>query len=131
MDTNTDLSSATVARKPFPWLLGAYAAFALTLVVILGLAGWSAYVDFEESRISKLQSDVNKLRSHALRTIALIQDQLSGKSGGLQEMGDVEWLREHWRRFVPTDDSRLYGAVIDTEGRIIICLLYTSDAADE
>jgi signal transduction histidine kinase len=120
MDTNSELSPATLARKPFPWLLGAYAAFALTLVVILGLAGWSAYVDFEESRISKLQSDVNKLRSHALRTIALIQDQLSGKSGRLNEMGDVEWLREHWRRFVPTDPSRLYGAVIDTEGRIVI-----------
>jgi two-component system, NtrC family, sensor histidine kinase HydH len=120
MDPNSDLSSVGASRKPFPWLVGAYAAFAVQLVVVLSLAGWSAYVDFEESRISELQSNINKLRSHALRTVALIQDQLSGKPGGLDNLGDVDWLREHWQRSVPNDPSRLYAAVVDREGRVII-----------
>jgi signal transduction histidine kinase len=120
MDQNPDLSSAESVRKPFPWLVSAYAAFGLQLVFVLGLAGWGAYIDFEERRISQLQGDINKLRSHALRTVALIQDQLSGKPGGLDDLGDVEWLREHWTRSVPGDPSRLYAAVVDREGNVTI-----------
>jgi len=120
MEYDLELPTDSAARKPFPWLVGAYAAFGVQLVVVLGLAGWGAYIDFEERRISQLQSDVNKLRSHALRTVALIQDQISGKPGGLENLGDVEWLREHWSRSVPNDPSRLYAAVVGAEGRIVI-----------
>jgi signal transduction histidine kinase len=120
MNTSSELPPESTSRKPFPWLVGAYAAFALQLLVVLGLAGWGAYIDFEERRISQLQSDINRLRSHALRTIAQIQDKLSGKTGGLAELDDVEWLREHWNRSVPVDPSRLYAAVVDKEGRVVI-----------
>jgi len=120
MDPTSDIATVNSARKPFPWLVGAYAAFSLTLVVILSLAGWSAYVDFEGFRVSKLQSDVNKLRSHALRTIAQIQGQLKGEPDELHGLGDVEWLRKHWEVSIPGDKSRLYGAVLDDDGKIVI-----------
>jgi signal transduction histidine kinase len=120
MDSNSNLMPTDAERKPFPWLVSAYAAFGVQLLVVLGLAGWGAYIDFEERRISQLQSDINKLRSHALRTVALIQDQLSGKRDGLADMGNVDWLREHWTRSVPSDPSRLYAAVVDGEDRVII-----------
>jgi two-component system, NtrC family, sensor histidine kinase HydH len=104
----------------FPWMLGAYASFALTIVAVLVIAGWGVYIDFQESRKSLLQSEINRVRSHALRTTLRLQTSLGETPGGdLSVMKQMPWLRDHWETFTKRDPSRLYSAVIDKHGTII------------
>lgn len=111
-----------IAPRLYPWVLGTYASFIAAILAVLVIAGWGVYVDFEETRKGLLQAEINRLRSHAHRTVLRIQTSLSPASvdklrEGLTEM---EWLREHWQTFVPSDPSRLYAAILDDEGMIVM-----------
>lgn len=111
------------AVTTFPWLVAAYASLGLALVAVLCIAARGAYLDFEEKRLSLLQAELNRLRSHAVRTVLRIQDVL--RDGDVQEISsrsfaELQWLREHWDRFIPNDEARLYAAVVSPEGRILM-----------
>lgn len=104
----------------FPWMLAAYASFSLAIAAVLIIAGRAAYIDFEESRNSLLQAEINRVRSHALRTTVRIQNILSDIPGSdLNSLTKFEWLRDHWESFTVLDPSRLYSAVIDKQGVVI------------
>ncbi len=101
-------------------MLAAYASFSLAIAAVLVIAGRAAYMDFEESRKSLLQSEINRIRSHALRTTMRIQSNLNEVPGAdLNAVSKLDWLREHWEKFRALDPSRLYSAAIDKEGVII------------
>lgn len=111
------------AVTTFPWLVAAYASLGVALVAVLFIAARGAYLDFEEKRISLLQAELNRLRSHAVRTVLRIQDVL--REGEIQEvsprsLAELQWLREHWERFIPNDDARLYAAVVSPDGRVLM-----------
>jgi signal transduction histidine kinase len=110
----------TSARGAFPWTVAAYASFSLAIAAVLIIAGWAAYLDFEESRTSLLQAEINRVRSHAARTALRIQSSLTEvHSDDLHTLNKLGWLREHWERFSSLDPSRLYTAVIDNDGVIV------------
>jgi signal transduction histidine kinase len=63
---------------------------------------------------------LNRLRSHAVRTAGIIQDELHQQNKqSLAELHDDAFLRRHWERSVKTDRSRLYAAVVDAKGQIV------------
>ena len=101
-------------------MFAAYASFSLAIAAVLVIAGWAAYIDFEESRKSLLQAEINRVRSHAVRTTLRIQNSLAeARSDDLNSLGNLDWLRDHWETFRSLDPSRLYSAVIDKDGVII------------
>lgn len=114
--------SQTTAPRLYPWVFGTYASFVLAILAVLVIAGWGVYVDFEETRKGLLQAETNRLRSHALRTVLRIQNNLTASPTlSLREAIESEaWLREHWKTFIPTDASRLYAAVVDDQGKILL-----------
>ena len=107
----------------FPWLAAAYASLGLALVAVLWIAARGAYLDFEEARVSLLQAEINRLRSHAVRTVLRIQDLMVRETAAVDELeaaGELDWLREHWDRFIPQDESRLYAAIVDSQHTVVM-----------
>ena len=100
------------ARAKYPWMIAAYLSFGLALLVILSIAAWGASVDFEEARASLLRAEVNRLRSHAVRSVIRLQDLMSfeekneGKVIGLDSPEVNRFLNEQWQRHIPEDPSR-------------------------
>lgn len=102
-------------------MLGAYASFTLAILTVLVIAAWGVYVDFEESRKSLLQSEVQRIRSHGVRTVMRIQGTLppDNPEATLANLKNERWLREHWEKFTMLDPARTYSAVADSQGNIL------------
>jgi signal transduction histidine kinase len=104
-----------------PWMLAAYTSLGLALLAVLGIAGWGATVDFEETRLSLLQEKVNGLRTHAVRSALRVHELASrdGKSIDIALPEVKKWLHEQWDRSIKHDPSRLYAALVDDRGRVV------------
>ena len=114
-------TAADLSRTRFPWMVSAYLSFGLSLCVILGIAAWGASVDFEEARVSLLRSEINRIRSHGVRTVIRLQE-LMNTEGNREDFSDPAvqgFLSEQWVRSIPSDPSRLYAGIVDEHGRIV------------
>ena len=114
-------TAADLSRTKYPWMVSAYLSFGVALCVILGIAAWGASVDFEEARVSLLRSEINRLRSHGVRTVIRLQELLN-TAGAPEDLAnpDVQkFLHEQWSRNIPNDPSRLYAGIVDDQGRIV------------
>ncbi|QDU30439.1 Sensor protein ZraS [Anatilimnocola aggregata] len=101
-------------------MVAAYVGVGATLCFVLAVAIWGVYHDLNQVRTTLLISEMNRLRTHALRTAGIVQDELhQKKSESLSDLDDDTFLRKHWARSVLTDRSRLYAAVLDTDGRVM------------
>ena len=125
----TGSARASVAALPTdnPWVLSrwmaaAYVCIVLALVGIVAIIGWGIYHDFELVRTTLLQSEINRLRSHVVRSVGLIQSQLRSVEGSndiLVALGDpklTEHFRETWSRSIFQNEAREYSAVVDLRG---------------
>lgn len=107
-------------QRVFRWMAAAYLGVGATLCFVLGVAIWGVYHDLSQVRSTFLISEMNRLRTHASRTAGIIQDELHQQNKvSLAELGDDSFLRKHWARSVVPDRSRLYAAVVSTNGRIL------------
>ncbi|MBA4016535.1 MAG: hypothetical protein C0483_05050 [Pirellula sp.] len=116
-----NLTATELSRTKYPWMVSAYLSFGLALCVILGIAAWGASVDFEEARVSLLRAEINRIRSHGVRTVIRLQELLN-KENAPENLAHPEvrkFLYEQWSRNIPSDPSRLYAAVVDEHGRIV------------
>jgi signal transduction histidine kinase len=112
-----DKSNELIAR----WNIAAYFCVSAALVLVLAITGWGAYIDFSEVRLTLLQGELNRVRSHAVRTVSRIQDRLGVPGTTLvSAIGENNWLREYWGTALPTDESRPYAAIVDRSGKILI-----------
>src|SRR5262245_29323863 len=69
----------------------------LTLILAIATAIWGVNYNLEQVRLTLLQSHMQRLRSHALRTIGTIQKELRvNPSGGLEQLRSNEAIRRHW-----------------------------------
>jgi signal transduction histidine kinase len=107
------------------WIVAAYVSIGAAIVLVLGIAAWGVFHDLELVRTTLLQSETNRLRTHGLRTIALIQDELVHASApsdlsALRGSKLIEKLRQHWATAIFKDDSRDYTAIVDKLGVIAI-----------
>lgn len=106
----------------FSWVNGVYVALALAIFAVIVITAWGVHVDFEETRKGLFQAEINRLRSHAVRTVVRLQEKLAEDlaDGSLASLKPAEWLRTHWDKFLSTDKSRVYAAVVDSNGTIVL-----------
>ncbi|HEX3869858.1 MAG TPA: ATP-binding protein [Pirellulales bacterium] len=111
-----------VARSVARWIIAAYACIAIALGSVLGISVWGVFHDLNEIRMTRLHAELNRLRSHAARTVSMIQDSLNqqGQGATLDTLHQSDWVRVHWVRTVSSDPARLYAAVVDPSGRIVM-----------
>ena len=74
--TSNDKSLLATDKESIWYVVGAYASFVAAILLVLGIAAWGVFLDFEDSRKNLLQTEINRLRSHALRTVLRLQDEL-------------------------------------------------------
>jgi signal transduction histidine kinase len=102
------------------WMVAAYLGVGATLCFVLAVAIWGVYHDLNQVRTTLLISEMNRLRTHAMRTAGLVQDELHQRNEeSLSNLEEDSFLRKHWSRSVTPDRSRLYAAIVDTNGRIV------------
>lgn len=103
------------------WTIALYLCIGLTLLIVMGMAFWGINHDLNQVRQTFIGSEMERLRSHAERTVNRIQNEIRDKPGSLENrIPAIDFLRPHWEYTDQTDDSRLYAAVVDPAGRILL-----------
>lgn len=111
-----------VGHGLMPWTFAAYLCIGLTLLLVVGVSLWGVYHDLHLVNSTLMQGEMGRLRSHAVRTVSLLQDELRKRPqpATLQSLRDAQFLRPHWQRAFGWDDSRLFAAVVDTTNTVVI-----------
>lgn len=89
------------------------------------MAVWGVTHDLNLVRTTFIQSEMNRLRTHAVRTVLLIQERFptDGQVRDLQWVADTDYaerLRQHWERSVYGDESRHYAAIVNLQGNVVL-----------
>lgn len=113
-----EMEKESAASSWTRWASAVCIATALVLVVVLG--GWGAYCDRRELEQSVLRSEIKRVRSHAERTAAQLEQQVAdlGTADHFREISQEPWLRYHWKRSIPPPD-RVYSAIVDQQGLLL------------
>jgi two-component system, NtrC family, sensor histidine kinase HydH len=108
-------------KKTRYWLILYIGLFATVSIFVILLAWLGIRHDFQQLKQTLLNSESGRLRSHAIRTVARIQDELhNSTTSDLIIMRENADLRNNWERFLKNDESRVYAAIVDTQDRIIV-----------
>lgn len=108
-------------RRARAWTWASIAAFASFSIVGLLLALWGINHDLKQIRLTLLQSEVGRIRSHAIRTVANIQDELhKNSSQDLEILKQSDYPRRNWTRTFQNDPSRPFAAVVDLHNVIVL-----------
>jgi signal transduction histidine kinase len=93
---------------------------ALALVVMLGV--WGAYRDVGAARETALRKEIATIRSHAVRTVGRIERGLEQQSAppDLATVREDRWIRQFWQRVVSSEGRRLYGAIVNSQGNVVM-----------
>jgi signal transduction histidine kinase len=104
------------------WTLALYLCIAVTMSAVMGMAIWGVIHDLEQVRITFIKSEIERLRSHAERTVMRLQGVLPREfPNGLDDkFRDESFVRDHWDTWIKTDESRLYAAIVDGSGRVFM-----------
>lgn len=113
-------NSNEIGPSLFRWTGAIYVCIAFTLLVVFGAAGWGIYHDVDQINDTFVSSEMERLRSHAARTVQRIQDDLRTNYANLDEFRDKGFLRQHWASSVRKDDSRLYSAMVLPSGKVFM-----------
>jgi len=92
-------------------------ALAMLLVVLIGIVGLVR--DLASIRQAIMSSEINQARSHAERTAGRLEKEL-GDGASLDSFKDMDWLFDHWKRTIVGKPDRLYAALVDLDGSIIV-----------
>lgn len=104
------------------FMIGAYLSIIAALVLIVGMAVWSAYRDLEVVRVTLLQTEVSRLHAQAVRTVAQLEAAIEhrGNQTDLALAGSEGWFDRHTQAIFPRDGQEMYSAVVDRSGRIVL-----------
>jgi signal transduction histidine kinase len=111
--------------KFFGWTVAAYGCIAAAMLTALGMVIVGAEHDLDLVRLTLLHSEINRLRTHAMRSVRIIEASLSNSVAeedplSKRRVDYSDALRSHWATSVFKDDSRDYSAVINSGGRIVL-----------
>lgn len=95
-------------------------ALAMAAVLLIGL--WGANRDLSDLRSAMVRAEIDRLRSHGIRTVARLESELEnlGPVARLTSLEQTAWLKRFWNRVIPREKQRLYAAIVDTSGSIIL-----------
>src|SRR6185437_12214871 len=88
------------------WMAAAYVCVALALLGIVAIAVWGVYHDLELVRSTLLQSEINRLRSHVVRSVGMLQSEMQSVEGPnqvaeiLSNPKVTSWFRDIWSRTI-------------------------------
>lgn len=103
------------------WTMALYLCIAGTLLSVLGMTVWGMDHDLDQVRATLIDSEMDRLRSHASRTVIRIQDECRRLNATLDDRFRRDgYLRRHWNRVVKNDESRLYSAIVDPTGKVFM-----------
>lgn len=89
---------------------------------------WESYRDMKFLHATLLEFEIDRLRSHAQRTVGRIEQDLEIRAAtDLQALDHDGWLHQYWKRVIPVGERRLYAAVVNADGKVLL----HSDAAHE
>lgn len=89
--------------------------------MLLGMTIWGAARDRQSLRATVLMTEIDRLRSHAARTVGRIERDLENlQSTDLSVLDQQGWLRRHWQRTVPNGDGLSYAAIIDNRNNVVL-----------
>jgi len=101
--------------------VAAYGCICVALALLLGLTVWSSYRELRLYRSALLLAEVSRLRSHAERTVGRLERELESQEGfNLSDVQKKDWLINHWQRVVPYEEQRLYAAIVDRDGNVLL-----------
>lgn len=97
---------------------------AIALLVLVGIAVWGVARDFADIKSTILQAEINRLRSHAMRTTINLQDYLGQQPHAAnvdwKDVANLNWLRRHWGNVIGMDRLRMYSAIISADGTVVV-----------
>ncbi len=121
LQTNTAVPLDHQDRRARTWIWLTIAAFAVFSILGLLLALWGINHDLKQIHQTLLQSEVGRIRSHATRTVANIQEELlKNMSQDLNLLDQTDYPRRNWERTFRADNSRPFAAVVDLNNRIVL-----------
>ena len=102
--------------------LAAYTSICLALALVVLLGVWGAFRDGQAAREMALQNEIATMRSHAVRTVGRIERGLEQEPPPpkLDSVRDDPWIRQFWLRVIPREDQRLYAAIVDARGTVLM-----------
>lgn len=102
--------------------MAASLSIALAMVAVLLIGLWGANRDLSDLRSVLLTAEIGRLRSHGIRTVARLESELEnqGPISRLTLLEQTAWLKQFWDRVIPHETQRLYAAIADTSGSIVL-----------
>lgn len=99
------------------YLCNVAAALSLCAMAFLGMQH-----DMQQVRATFIDSEMDRMRSHGVRTVFLIQDELhrQGQVRFDERFRRESFLRAQWERPENRDDSWLYSAIVDSDGTVFM-----------
>ena len=99
-----------------------YVALCAPLVMLLALAIWEGVQEVQSVRLETLRGETSNLRARARRTAAHLAAGLDREQAILdwRLLREDPWLSRYWQGFERTDEGRLYSAVVDNSGIIVL-----------
>ncbi len=111
------LSKRSLSRSA----IAAYLCICAALLLLLGLTMWGTYRDVQFLRVTLLEGEIDRLRSHAERTVGRIERDLETRSTTeLEVFRKYEWLHRRWQCVIPQEEPRLYAAVVNADGSVLL-----------
>ena len=107
--------------------LAASLSIALAMFAVLLIGLWGANRDLSDLRSAMVRAEISRLRSHGIRTVARLESELERQvpMARLTSLEQTAWLQRYWNQVIPREKQRLYAAVADKSGFVIL----HSDAA--
>ncbi|MEX0820135.1 MAG: ATP-binding protein, partial [Pirellulaceae bacterium] len=101
--------------------VAAYGCICIALVLLLGTSVWNTYCEVRSFRSTLLQAEVTRVRARAERTVGRLERELESQDElDLSLLARNNWLRDYWLRVIPQEEQRLYAAIVDRQGRVVL-----------
>lgn len=88
-------------------------------MVLLG--AWGTSRDIVRVQELVRRAEMERLRSHAVRTAGHLEHHLEGQGAGPPTIKDLDlvWLQGHWERMKRVEPHQLFACVVDSSGAIV------------
>src|SRR6185369_15923223 len=112
------------------WMIIATFCLLGTMALTMGVMTWGVYHDQTQIRLTMLQADTSRVRSHCTRTVLHVQDELATAIKNIPGATPMEALqnvlskddffKKNWERTTLSDSIRLYTTIVGLDGRVIV-----------
>ena len=97
-----------------------YVRIALSTLLVFSVGSWGMLQELESIRRSVGRSQIAETRSHAIRTVDQLQQEMQqSESIDLKAAANARWLHDRWRFIHRMEPMRALRAIVDTTGTIV------------